>query len=115
MDKISLNQFIQEKVLHRCYHDMGLVRQYDGSLPFLCRKCLKPEGYCINPNFSQPADWWELWEFCIKEEWFDDFLMKSGFFRLDNGSFVLMHLNWLRDREMFPEAIARYYGWEGEE
>jgi len=26
-----------------------------------------------NPNFTKPAQWFTLWEFCIKQDWWGDF------------------------------------------
>ena len=111
---IGINQFITEEVLGECWHEWEWWIKPDGYKRKRCIKC----GVDVSSgnqrtkmrNFSSPADWWYLMDFCINKEWFDDFLIKSGFFKLDGKSnFILIHLNWLRDRKIFPKAIARYY------
>jgi hypothetical protein len=102
---MTQNQFIQEKVLGRCYHDT--IENPKSITQLKCIKCrtiFKFQNELVYPDFSQHDDWWELWEFCKKQEWWVDFIVCA----FDNISFLD-----LIDLYAFREAIAQYFGWEG--
>jgi hypothetical protein len=125
---MTQNQFIQEKVLGKCWHEWNDNLDsfdFEGPEPF-CNKCGYKEIPYGNPNFYQPSDWWELWEFCKGQEWWDDFIDNEtmlgesdkthGENLLSKSNPLIFKLGFMQliDLHAFPEAIARYYGWEGE-
>ena len=70
------------------------------------------EVYHLNDDFSTWQNFGKLWEFARKQDWFDDFLIDRGFFRLEakmpnKGGFTLMHLHWVNP-DRFANAICEF-------
>jgi hypothetical protein len=109
---MNLNQFITEVVLKECWHEMidNPQPKYKeiGWFAHKCKNC-EGEGIRDNRDFTIPNDWWYLWEFCKKQEWWDKFLhdyyWEKGYYH---------RLTDLIDLKAFPEAIARFHGYKEE-
>jgi hypothetical protein len=114
---MNLNQFITEVVLKECWHEMidNPQPKYKeiGWFAHKCKNC-EGEGIRDNRDFTTPNDWWYLWEFCIKQNWWNDFLMsKYEYYYFKPTSLHSWFTN-LVDLKAFPEAIARFHGYKEE-
>ena len=53
-------------------------------------------------NFSTSEGFFKLWNYIKEKDWFDDFLIKNGWFRLDEkGNFIMVHTHWVN-----PDKVA---------
>jgi hypothetical protein len=144
-----MNKHITVNVMGRCWHEWKTQVYDETAYEEYCDKCRKTqvydetayEEYCdkcntwfihlpldYEPNdFSSKLGFWELWEFAIKQDWWDEFVLyefeitciNGTHNELMSGSDLLDGLNLINPLR-FMKAIASYgpasktgKGWKG--
>lgn len=71
MTEQEINQYVTENILGQCWHKWHIENRI-----WVCTKC-EMIGMVNNPDYFSRGNWlWfgYLWEFCQKQEWWEDFL-----------------------------------------
>jgi len=74
-----------------------------------CYKCKESYENWDNPDFSTWEGFGKLWTWAIEQEdWFDEFLIKSQWFKLDgHKNFVLIHTHFINP-DKFANALYKF-------
>ena len=102
------DKFLTE-AMGECWHEWeGHVSDYKR-----CMKCHKdggyPEGFrvrLINNNFSIWEGFGKLWEFCQKQEWWNDFCLHHKDSDNMKVAIVVMSSNYLHEDIINPDRFA---------
>ena len=96
------DKYLTEEVLNECWHEPD-----DGYEDYSCKHC-GIYGRCPTSvikkriDFSMGEGFFKLWNYIKEKDYFDDFLIKSGWFRLDEkGNFIMVHTHWVN-----PDKVA---------
>jgi hypothetical protein len=108
------DEYIQTEVMGKCWHEWDYVpieRDY------ICTKCKAwKEDDGDNPNFSTSRDAYELQQFVLRAELWEEFEEYAWMNRTpeaDRGS--PHYLKWLfSDASRFADLVAEFRGWKDE-
>jgi len=109
---MNLNQYITEGVMKKAPCDNWIP--IGSPLWGLEKRCTEHDNcYPRNsvPDYSQPGWWWELWEFCKGQKWWKKFWLSKCYATEYLNPYVILNTI---DLKAFPEAIAKFHGWEGD-
>jgi hypothetical protein len=107
--EVNVNKYLCEKMgIH--YHE-GIVYPDGHRSIYKCacmeHQSLEPLSY-LNPCYNTKEGFWDLWEWVVKQPWFDHFLICNGIFAncdTYNMSFDIIELF---NYETFAENVAQY-------
>ena len=108
------NQFLTEKMGLK-YHKV--IREFNefGYLTYECSCGLTYSWHqqCgENINFSTWEGFGKLWEWCLKQEWWDDFVFTNASGYAPHAKYQWYLSQHIIHPDRFADAVAKFLGWK---